>query len=172
MREVFGERGNPYDSAARAIKPTEVGDAAKRPNHDKTQVNTARRDISGCPRRGGRCGDRVQGSIPIASRRELSLKKGSSGIKERHQFRFYLNSPHPFRRHTVPCSKSGGSPWRFAVSDEVISPFLPTIFRRWCDPSGKTEKQHFCPSKSRVQILFCSRPVCVYYWRRRNTLIL
>ena len=84
MREVFGERGNPYDSAARAIKPTEVGDAAKRPNHDKTQVNTARRDISGCPRRGGRCGDRVQGSIPIASRRELSLKKGSSGIKERH----------------------------------------------------------------------------------------
>ena len=35
MREVFGERGNPYNSAARAIKPTEVGGMAKWQKHAK-----------------------------------------------------------------------------------------------------------------------------------------
>jgi hypothetical protein len=30
MREVFGERGIPNQGTARAIKPTEVGDGAKR----------------------------------------------------------------------------------------------------------------------------------------------
>ena len=37
MREVFGERGTPNAGAARAIKPTEVGDAATQANHDKTK---------------------------------------------------------------------------------------------------------------------------------------
>jgi len=37
------------------------------------------------PRRGDRGGDTLNGSIPVASRRGLSLKKGSSGMKERHQ---------------------------------------------------------------------------------------
>jgi hypothetical protein len=41
MREVFGERGLNTSTAARAIKPTEVGDAAKQANHDKTLVNKA-----------------------------------------------------------------------------------------------------------------------------------
>jgi hypothetical protein len=58
MREVFGERGNPDNSAARAIKPTEIGDAAKQLNRDEMPVNKGRRDTAGCPRRGDRCGDR------------------------------------------------------------------------------------------------------------------
>jgi hypothetical protein len=40
-------------------KPTEVGDAALRPNPDKTQVNTGHFPISTRPRRGDRCGDRL-----------------------------------------------------------------------------------------------------------------
>jgi len=43
MREVFGERGIPQSTAARAIKPTEVGDAAERRNPDKTTVNKGRK---------------------------------------------------------------------------------------------------------------------------------
>ena len=39
MREVFGERGFLTMSAARAIKATEVGDAAKWQELDKTIVN-------------------------------------------------------------------------------------------------------------------------------------
>jgi hypothetical protein len=35
MREVFGERGIPNEGAARAIKPTEVGDGAKRQTNRK-----------------------------------------------------------------------------------------------------------------------------------------
>jgi len=42
MREVFGERGLNTSTAARAIKPTEVGDVDKRPNHDKTPMNKGR----------------------------------------------------------------------------------------------------------------------------------
>jgi hypothetical protein len=59
MREVFGEHGVHHNSAVRAIKPTEVGDAARQPNHDKTPVNKGRHDTTGYPRRGDRCGDRV-----------------------------------------------------------------------------------------------------------------
>src|ERR1700720_2995002 len=80
MREVFGERGAPTISAARAIKPTEVGDAAKRPNHDKTLVNKGRLNITPCPHRGDRGGDRVK----THSQRALSLKKGSSRTIETH----------------------------------------------------------------------------------------
>ncbi len=47
--------------AARAIKPTEIGDAAKQANRDKTLMKQGRRDATGCPRRGDRCGDRVNG---------------------------------------------------------------------------------------------------------------
>ena len=47
-------------SAARAIKPTEVGGVAKERNHDKMAVNKGRFKIKGCPRRGDRCGDRVK----------------------------------------------------------------------------------------------------------------
>ena len=68
---------------ARAIKPTEVGDAAQPLNHDKTQVNKGRFQIAGYPRRGDRCGDRVKGSIPVASshgRIGLTLKEGSSAV--------------------------------------------------------------------------------------------
>ena len=50
MREVFGEHGVPYDSAVRAIKPTEVGDAAKQRNPDQTLANTGRLHIRGYPR--------------------------------------------------------------------------------------------------------------------------
>jgi len=51
--------------AARTIKPTEVGDAAQQPIHDKTQVNKGRFDIRGCPRRGDRGGDTLNGGIFI-----------------------------------------------------------------------------------------------------------
>ena len=64
MREVFGEHGVHDNRAVRAIKPTEVGDAARQPNHDKAIVNTGRRDTAGCPRRGDRCGDRVKTGFP------------------------------------------------------------------------------------------------------------
>jgi len=59
MREVFGEHGVHDNSAVRANKPTEVGDAARQLNHDKTIVNKGRINTSGCPRCGDRCGDRV-----------------------------------------------------------------------------------------------------------------
>ena len=63
-------------SAARAIKPTEVGRVGKERNHDKMSVNKGRFQIRGCPRRGDRGGDGVK----CASQRGLSLKKGSSGV--------------------------------------------------------------------------------------------
>src|SRR5713226_1395430 len=85
MREVFGERGfHNISPAARAIKPTEVGDAARRPNHDKTLVNTKRSRMRGCPRCGDRCGDTLNGSIPIASRHldgRIVLEESSSPTK-------------------------------------------------------------------------------------------
>jgi len=77
MREVFGERGFHLQPAARAIKPTEVGDAATQLNHDKTLVNKGRIQMRGYPHRGDRCGDRVT----MPSRRALSLKKGSSPVQ-------------------------------------------------------------------------------------------
>ena len=61
MREVFGERGIHHVQAARAIKPTEVGDAVKRQNPDKTQMNRGRFQIRGYPGRGDRCGDTRKG---------------------------------------------------------------------------------------------------------------
>jgi hypothetical protein len=61
MREVFGERGNHHVQAARAVKPTEVGDAVNRQNPDKTQMNTGGISFRGCPRRGDRCGDTLKG---------------------------------------------------------------------------------------------------------------
>ena len=60
MREVFGERGNPHVLAARAIKPTEVGDAAKRRNPGIMPVNKGGFTIGGYPRRGDRCGDTLK----------------------------------------------------------------------------------------------------------------
>lgn len=61
MREVFGERGNHHVQAARADKPTEVGDAATRQNPDKIQVNKGGFSIREYPRRGDRCGDTPKG---------------------------------------------------------------------------------------------------------------
>ena len=49
MREVFGEHGIHYNSAARANKPTEVGGVAQQPNHDKTIVNKGRFSTGGYP---------------------------------------------------------------------------------------------------------------------------
>ena len=63
MREVFGERGNQNIQAARADKPTEVGDAVNRQNPDKTQMNTGGISFRGCPRRGDRCGDTLNSGI-------------------------------------------------------------------------------------------------------------
>ena len=59
MREVFGERDQAHITAARAIKPTEVGGVAKERNHDKESANKGWFPIRGCPRRGDGCGDRV-----------------------------------------------------------------------------------------------------------------
>ena len=61
MREVFGERGNPHVLAARAIKPTEVGDAAIRRNSGIMPVNKGGLAIGGYLRRGDRCGDTLKG---------------------------------------------------------------------------------------------------------------
>src|SRR6185437_9740652 len=47
-------------------------------------VNKGRRSTGGCPRRGDRGGDTQKGSIPNASRRAQSLKKGSSRCINRH----------------------------------------------------------------------------------------
>ena len=80
MREVFGERGTPTHGAARAIKPTEVGDAARQLNRDKTLVNKGRGDTRGCPHRGDRRGDRVNEPL----QRALSEKKGSSRLVKTH----------------------------------------------------------------------------------------
>ena len=63
-----------------STKPYEVGDAAKRSNHDERPVNTRRFNIAEYPRRGDRCGDTLHGSIPTDRRlrdTDLSLKKGS-----------------------------------------------------------------------------------------------
>ena len=45
------------NAAVRAIKPTEVGGAAKRQYHDKTAVNKGRFEINGYPHCGEGCGD-------------------------------------------------------------------------------------------------------------------
>ena len=54
--------------ATRAIKPTEVGDAAQQSNPDKTQMNKGGFSIRGYPRRGDRGGDTL-------TRRILTLIK-------------------------------------------------------------------------------------------------
>ena len=78
-------------AAVRAIKPTEVGDAAQPLNHDRTQVNKGWFQISGYPRRGDRCGDRVK----ALSQRGLSLKKSSSGVIQRHHLFLNLRQNFP-----------------------------------------------------------------------------
>jgi hypothetical protein len=65
MREVFGEHGTPNQSAVRAIKPTEVGDAPKGANPDKNVVNIDCDTIKRYPRCGDRCGDRSNGWVFI-----------------------------------------------------------------------------------------------------------
>ena len=68
--------------AARAIKPTEVGDAAKQQNPDETQVNKGGCRIRGCPRRGDRCGDRVKD----ASIGGILVEKRSNFVQEAPPF--------------------------------------------------------------------------------------
>ena len=49
-------------------KPTEVGEAAKLPNRDKTLVNKGRLDIRGYPRRGEGCGEPLDFGISLKDR--------------------------------------------------------------------------------------------------------
>ena len=95
MREVFGERGNQNVQAARADKPTEVGDAARGRNPDKTQMNKGRISFRGCPRRGDRCGDRVKCALT------------TSFVLEKRFERTHKETPFPIEFE---------SEWVFAVS--------------------------------------------------------
>ena len=51
-REVFGERGFQPIGAARAIKPTEVGDVDNSPNPDETSMNKGRQRNPSLPAAG------------------------------------------------------------------------------------------------------------------------
>ena len=80
MREVFGERGNQNIQAARADKPTEVGDAVNRQNPDETQMNTGGILIRGYPRRGDRCGDTLNSRILAFIKNRILGKVGSQMV--------------------------------------------------------------------------------------------
>ena len=74
MREVFGERGLNTSNAARAIKPTEVGDAAKRQNSDTMPVNKGGFTFDGYPRRGDRCGDMLHSKFWSSLKTDFLVK--------------------------------------------------------------------------------------------------
>jgi len=77
MREVLGEHGHlaaRSPSAACAAKPTEVGEAARQANHDKTIVNKGRLYVAGYPRRGEGCGE----PLNDLSDNRIFFKEGSN----------------------------------------------------------------------------------------------
>jgi len=139
MREVFGERNHNKIPSARAIKPTDVGGGTNCHNRNETIANTGDPVTDGYPHCGEGCGDtlkvRVLLGAPIGQkgfhRRKFEpasgstrdrngrvvLKKGSSGIEERHtkrqrdfhQNKFELCSKHTRDRNGRVVLKKGSS---------------------------------------------------------------